>query len=392
MPDDTIWPIVPHTKAKHTILKKYVEAWAPILAQGGFNPKIVFIDGFAGPGKYSGGEDGSPVVVTNAIKNHILSKNFRSTFTSLFIEKDSERSKVLKETLKERCEPLPVWSKYHVINGEFNEVLSGILSNFEKDGTSLAPCLCFVDPFGWSDINYSVLVDFMKYEKAELLITFMAGYLGRFVWDELHMDSIKELFSEEQIAGIKNSVNKEETIVRYFLDNLKGRMSEAGIDSEIYHLAFATYNNHNRLEYFLIYLSKSCAGFKAMKSAMFDSARDGSYKFSDFDFDPFQKTLVDYGGQENWVILAGNELYSHLKTLSENKIPDEFADILRQYMDVDGPFKIPVPAAKNFVNCKTVWKYQNSILQYLEDSHKIKVEIPNRKGKTFPDRGHIIVN
>ena len=47
----TIWPLEPHTKAKHEILKYYLGAWFPILAKG--SGRIVYIDGFAFLGYYA---------------------------------------------------------------------------------------------------------------------------------------------------------------------------------------------------------------------------------------------------------------------------------------------------------------------------------------------------
>ena len=61
---DTIWPIEPHTSAKHQILRKYLDAWLPIL--GTYNKRVVYVDGFAGPGQYTGGEPGSPIVALQA--------------------------------------------------------------------------------------------------------------------------------------------------------------------------------------------------------------------------------------------------------------------------------------------------------------------------------------
>lgn len=46
-PRTTVWDLEPHTRAKHEILKRYLEAWTPILALGGF-PEIIYMDGFAG--------------------------------------------------------------------------------------------------------------------------------------------------------------------------------------------------------------------------------------------------------------------------------------------------------------------------------------------------------
>lgn len=57
-PDSTQWRLEPHTAAKHEILRRYMNAWFPIL--GSYHGRVVFLDGFAGPGIYADGEPGSP--------------------------------------------------------------------------------------------------------------------------------------------------------------------------------------------------------------------------------------------------------------------------------------------------------------------------------------------
>lgn len=60
VPQGILWSIEPHSKAKHEILKKYLQRWFPIL--GRYHGRIVYIDGFCGPGRYKGGEEGSPLI------------------------------------------------------------------------------------------------------------------------------------------------------------------------------------------------------------------------------------------------------------------------------------------------------------------------------------------
>jgi hypothetical protein len=68
----TRWPLAPHTKIKHEILKRYLNAWLPIL--GSWAGRVVFIDGFAGPGRYSGGEPGSPVIALQTFSTILISR------------------------------------------------------------------------------------------------------------------------------------------------------------------------------------------------------------------------------------------------------------------------------------------------------------------------------
>ena len=47
LPKKTLWPLEPHTRGKHLVLKSYLDAWLPIM--GTRNARILVIDGFAGP-------------------------------------------------------------------------------------------------------------------------------------------------------------------------------------------------------------------------------------------------------------------------------------------------------------------------------------------------------
>ena len=57
-PKDTLWELDPHTLGKHLVLRAYLDAWLPVM--GSWQGRLLFIDGFAGPGEYEGGEEGSP--------------------------------------------------------------------------------------------------------------------------------------------------------------------------------------------------------------------------------------------------------------------------------------------------------------------------------------------
>ncbi len=95
-PRTTVWALEPHTRAKHEILKRYLQAWMPILSRGNF-PEIMYIDGFAGPGKYTGGEDGSPIIALDAAQG--FSPPLSAKIRFLFIEKDPERAEYLKNLI-----------------------------------------------------------------------------------------------------------------------------------------------------------------------------------------------------------------------------------------------------------------------------------------------------
>ena len=80
----TLWPLGEHTPGKHLVLQGYLKAWYPIL--GMTQDRIVFIDGFAGPGEYEGGEPGSPIIALRTLKQHAAKMRFSAEVRFLFVE------------------------------------------------------------------------------------------------------------------------------------------------------------------------------------------------------------------------------------------------------------------------------------------------------------------
>ena len=98
----TLWPAEPHTLAKHAILGNYLKAWMAILSQhfGRQHNKpshISYVDGFAGPGEYEGGELGSPVIAIKTSMEH--SHDFPIPVNFLFVENDPDRAQHLRNVL-----------------------------------------------------------------------------------------------------------------------------------------------------------------------------------------------------------------------------------------------------------------------------------------------------
>ena len=59
-PKTTIWRLDGHTRGKHYVLRFYLNAWLPVMAR--WERRLLFIDGFSGPGEYQGDEEGSPQI------------------------------------------------------------------------------------------------------------------------------------------------------------------------------------------------------------------------------------------------------------------------------------------------------------------------------------------
>ncbi len=284
----TIWPSTPHTKAKHQILEEYLNAWFPILSR--WNGRIVFLDGFAGPGKYSEGEDGSPVIAINTIMNHPRFRpNSNSEIVFLFIDKDKSRSEILSETLSDKFSELPSNIQYEVKTANFSDSMKSLLDKIESDGLSLAPTFAFIDPFGYSDFPMELVVRLLNHNKCEVLINFMSRDINRFR-DQSHESALDLLFGTKmwrKANSIRNTSARIDKLLEIYVQELKTRTGARFVRT------FRMTDHDGKIIYDLVFATKNFLGMENMKKAMLKVMRNGSYLFSDSTI-PGQTYLFDY--------------------------------------------------------------------------------------------------
>jgi len=120
-PRKTVWPLEPHTRGKHEVLRHYLAAWFPIL--GSFAGRVAFIDGFAGPGQYEGGEPGSPLIAFEAFRKHASKLKGEAAF--LFIEEKADRAEHLRRLIESADKPKNC--KIEVATADFEKKMTAVL-------------------------------------------------------------------------------------------------------------------------------------------------------------------------------------------------------------------------------------------------------------------------
>jgi len=356
----TVWPIEPHTQAKHEILGNYLKAWFPILSS--WAGRIIYLDGFAGPGVYSGGEDGSPVIALQTAVEHTLRMRFKE-IVFFFIEKDPNRAKMLTEVLKKRFPNLSKNITYRVQGAEFAPTLEQVLGELEKREAKLAPTFAFLDPFGFSGFPMKLIGRMMSYDSCEVLITFMAGFVKRFL-DELRAPVLNELFASEewkQACDIGDSDKRLRFLLNLYEKQLKN------IGGAKYVRSFGMIGPHNQLIYYLVFGTKHWKGLKVMKEAMWRVDRRGTYTFSDLtDID--QTYVIDYTAEPHWIPKAAEMVYDRFRGKSVAE------DVVHQFVITDTPFI-----------------YRKSILEHLEKASPSKIlKVTERKRKYSYPEGCVI--
>jgi three-Cys-motif partner protein len=352
-----IWKIEPHTKAKHEILKRYLGAWFPILSK--WEGRLIYLDGFAGPGIYVGGELGSPVIALETAVNHILLPRFKE-ITFLFIEKDKARAQKLTQVLKEHFPTLPPNIKYSVYDAEFAPTFEQALNELEKQGAKLAPTFAFLDPFGFSGLPMKLIGRSLNCDSCEVLVTFMTGFVRRFN-DELRGNALNELFATnewEKIHEISDPDAREKFLLQLYESQLKK------LGGAKYIRSFGLIGPSNQTIYYLVFATKHLKGLEVMKNAMWKVDRTGSFKFSDIT-GFHQSFLIDYENEPTWVPNAANTVYRKFKgqTVKDSEV-------------------------YRFIVAETPFPKRKVILNYLKQSSPPKitnVERPQKSSRGFPD-------
>jgi len=309
-PRSTVWPLEPHTAAKHAILREYLKAWLPIMSYR--NERIVYLDGFAGPGEYVGGEPGSPVVALDTAIQHTADLDSELVF--VFMEADEKRCLHLGEKLKAYAELPDNYVIRGPLQGTFDEQMSDLLGYLESQGVALAPTFALVDPFGVSDTPISVIKRIMRSPKCEVLITFMYQWVNRFVegTGDTFPEHVDELFGTDEWRQVAGKSTPDER--RRFLRDLYKRQlrREAGIE---YVHTFEMRDKNNQTEYFLFFGTNHIRGLEKMKEAMWKVDPGQGNRFSDFtyseepvlldatpQFDKLRRMILEWGAGSEWTV------------------------------------------------------------------------------------------
>jgi len=274
-PKTTVWDAEPHTLAKHAILKAYLERWFPILASR--RSRLIYYDGFAGPGRYSCGEEGSPLIALNVAHQHKARLDADLVFA--FVEEKQDRAASLRtevSTLR-----LPTNFKTIVINEQFEDALGKLLDDFDRRHGELAPIFAFVDPFGITGLPFTLLRRVLQRPSCEVFVTFMTAFVRRFVTElPAQVDELIGIDdASEQIASAENRVVRARELYSASLGSCARFVR-----------FFEMRDNRNLPVYDLFFASNNAQGHYKMKEAMWTVDDAGEYRFSD-GVDPNQATL-----------------------------------------------------------------------------------------------------
>ena len=342
-PSGTTWTLEPHTRGKHLVLEGYMQAWLPIMTR--WNGRVLFIDAFAGPGEYSNGEPGSPVIALRALIEHRAQKQFAGEVTYLFIEKDTARSKHLERFLGGLQDQLPSKCKYEVINSTFDETLTDALDKLEAQRANLAPAFVMIDPFGVSETPMRTIKRILRNPKSEVYVSFMYESINRFKEHPNFEKHLDELFGcSEWRQGMDLTERTERKV--FFYDLYRRQLNNNGAR---YVVHFELYDGE-RIVYAIFFGTNDLQGCNKMKQAIWKAAPFGDFKFrggqlgqltlgdSIVDFSLFEKDLHNRFASTGWQKIEAVEDF--VKSDATNFHSSHLRDKALKPMEAQGKIEI----------------------------------------------------
>lgn len=278
-PKTTLWDLDPHTKAKHELLRHYLNGWFPVLST--YNGRIVFLDGFAGPGRYKNGEPGSPLIALATLLDHsFFPRMTNCEFLFIFCEPTPSRFASLQEEIKllqEQRAPWPSRVKIILLDKLFENAASSIVDDLRTQKKKLAPTFAFVDPFGFSGLPIQLLKELLASPRCELFVNYMVDYVNRFAAAGNVDHHLTELFGTErykEAAGLSGKARQQ------FLHDLYEEQIKKVCDFPFVQ-SFGMINTTGHIGYYLFYATRDIKGLEIMKDAMWKVDPGGDYRFSD---------------------------------------------------------------------------------------------------------------
>ncbi len=324
----TLWQRDAQTEGKHLVLRNYLDGWFPILSR--WNGRLLFVDGFAGPGEYLHGERGSPLVALDCVRRHRREGRLQGVeVVCLFIESDHTRARHLRGLLER--EPAIPNTEARVLQGNFDESMTEILDHIDDQNAALAPAFVMIDPFGPKGSPMNLIGRVLENNKSECLISFMYEPIRRFHRQPEYGPALDALFGTadwRQSWTIDQETERKPFLHDLFATQLKRHGARYVIPLELW--------KGNRHVYTLYFATGSPKGCDLMKKSIWKVDPSGGLSFRGYalgqttlfgtDTEPLAEQLKERFGNA-WVpiekiddFVTSDETPYHLGLLRKNTL------------------------------------------------------------------------
>ncbi len=276
-----------HGQAKHEILREYVISYLKVVCQQQRMPefKIALVDGFAGGGKYEGGEEGSPLVLLRAVQEaeyHINCLRNPTTQVKIranhyFVEKNNNTYLFLQESIKDSEYKSRFGETLFLFKGTFREHLGEVVNHIRK----VAPrggggAIFFLDQTGYTDVSIQD-IQYIRTNlpQSEIIVTVSIDWLIDFIGDEVRLKSATDKMGISQYLDISEiiRIKKEKSVEWRSIIESKFSVALKQAAKYRFFIPFFIEPEYGRRGYWLLHLSSNVRAHNVMMEVIWRNGR-----------------------------------------------------------------------------------------------------------------------
>ncbi len=258
--DPARWQYKDQTRVKHEVLSNYLTRWIAILGRPRSDRSRVlhYVDSFAGRGRYTTGEAGSPIIAMEVGHRLHEARDGDVSLRCYNVEHDEENFASLE---REVDAAKPLYPSVNTKNyfGTFQEHEDRILGEIPVR----AAAFVFFDPFGYGGVELDRVLRIVQRRYHEVFVNFQSFSVNRFMEVPDKAPVMDTMFETGEWRGLRGSAGRQQKIVELYGRQLQRRASDRfGIaplyvfpinvrfpdrDADIYHLIHVSRSPKARL-------------------------------------------------------------------------------------------------------------------------------------------------
>jgi three-Cys-motif partner protein len=267
---------------KARIVEKYFWVWAkvviPTVKRSASEPRIAYIDLFAGAGRYKDGSKSTPVKV---LETAIADPDMRNMLVSIFNDADTENVNSLQQAIDLIPGVENLKYRPQILN---HEVGDNVVKTFQE--RRLVPTLFFVDPWGYKGLSLQLINSVVKDWGCDCIFFFNYNRINMGLSNDAVKEHMNALFGKVRADQVREKLNKlnpqerELSVVEAICEALKEMGGQYVLPFRFRH------EIENRTSHHLIFVSKNVKGYEIMKEIMAKESSEQMQGVPSFEYNP----------------------------------------------------------------------------------------------------------
>jgi len=247
-----------HSKVKAEIVSQYLSVWAKVLCSRA--DEILYVDLFAGPGRYADGTKSTPLLV---LEKAIENPEMCNKLSTIFSDKEIKNAESLEREIKKLGGIEKLKNPPQVYVDEVDNKMTELLQS-----TNLIPTLTFLDPWGYKGLTLDLIHSVIKDWGSECIIFFNYNRVNMGINNKLVDTHISSLLGEDNLLALRTKVGQMRPVEReYEIMKVFSKQIEGVGGNYVLPFRFIS-EKRNNTSHFIIFITKHFLGYSLMKGIM----------------------------------------------------------------------------------------------------------------------------